>query len=323
MVGSSFPYAEFLPKTGKARGVQIDIDGRMVGMRYPMEVNLVGDAKETLSSLLPRLRKRGANSAWRRQIAEGKAAWEKLMTERARVAAKPINPQLVFHELSPRLPDRCVITSDSGSSANWFARNLTLRRDMLASLSGSLATMGPGVPYAVAAKFVHPDRPVIALVGDGAMQMNGNAELMTIVKYWREWADPRLIVMVLNNGDLNQVTWEMRAMEGDPKYQASQDLPDFPYARYAELIGLHGIRVDRPERIGAAWDEALSARKPVVLEVVVDPDVPPLPPHITLKQARAFGLTLLHGDPDEGGIIKQAIEHMFPSLAEKSGPKGG
>jgi len=324
MVGSSFPYAEFLPKEGAARGVQIDIDGRMVGMRYPMEVNLVGDARETLLALLPRLHPRGPNTAWLRKIAEGKASWAKLMTERAHVAAKPLNPQLVFHELSPRLPDRCVLTSDSGSSANWFARDLTIRRGMLASLSGSLATMGPGVPYAIAAKFAHPDRPVIALVGDGAMQMNGNAELLTIAKYWEQWSDPRLIVLVLNNRDLNQVTWEMRAMEGDPKYEASQDLPDFPYARYAELIGLVGIRVERPDEVAQAWEQALAARKPVVLEAVVDPDVPPLPPHITLKQARAFGMTVLRGDPDEGGIIKQAIQHMFPALAEEAElrPKG-
>jgi pyruvate dehydrogenase (quinone) len=318
MVGSSFPYAEFLPKEGKARGVQIDVDGRMIGMRYPMEVNLVGDSKETLRALLPRLRRRPPEDAWRRKIVEANAAWEKLMDERAHAPADPMNPQRVFWELSPRLPDRCILTSDSGSAANWFARDLKLRKGMMASLSGSLATMGPGVPYAIAAKFAHPDRPVIALVGDGAMQMNGNAEMLTVAKYWEEWSDPRFVVLVLNNGDLNQVTWEMRAMEGDPRYEASQSLPDFPYARYADLIGLKGIRVDRPEDLGQAWESALSADRPVVLEAIVDPDVPPLPPHITLKQAKAFGMTLLRGDADEGGIIKQAVRQMFPGTSEKS-----
>jgi pyruvate dehydrogenase (quinone) len=282
-----------------------------------MDVNLVGDAKETLRALLPFLKPK-AMGMWQRQILEWKEDWEKLMADRAALAANPINPQRVFAELSPRLPDRCILTSDSGSAANWFARNLKLRKGMDASLSGALATMGPGVPYAIGAKFGHPDRPVIALVGDGAMQMNGNAELITIAKYWKQWADPRLVVMVLNNRDLNQVTWEMRAMEGDTRYAASQDIPDFPYARYAELVGLTGIRVDRPEDLGAAWERALAANQPVVLETIVDPDVPPLPPHITLKQAQAFGMSLLKGDTEEGGLLKQAVSHMFPSVGKKS-----
>jgi pyruvate dehydrogenase (quinone) len=317
MVGSSFPYAEFLPKERKARGVQIDIDGRMIGMRYPMEVNLVGDAAETLRLLLPRLRQKPKDGAWRKRIEDGVAEWNTLMSQRARIPANPVNPQLVFWELSPRLPDGTILTADSGSAANWFARDLKVRQGMMASLSGSLATMGPGVPYAIAAKFAYPDRPVIALVGDGAMQMNGNAELLTIAKYYEAWSDPRLVVLVLNNGDLNQVTWEMRALEGDPKYAASQDLPKFEYAKYAELIGLRGIRVDRPEDVGPAWDDALSASRPVVLEVIVDPDVPPLPPHITLKQARAFAMTLLRGDEDEGGLITQTLHHLFPGTAKK------
>jgi pyruvate dehydrogenase (quinone) len=318
MVGSSFPYSEFLPKEGAARGVQIDIDARLIGIRYPMEANLVGDARATLQALLPRLKPK-ASAAWRDRIVGWKREWDEAMRERAMIPAKPINPQRVFWELSPKLPDRVILSSDSGSCANWFARDLKLRRGMMASLSGSLATMGPGVPYAIAAKFAHPDRPAIALVGDGAMQMNGNAELLTIAKYWREWKDPRLIVMVLHNNDLNQVTWEMRAMEGDTEYRASQELPDFPYADYAELIGLRGIRVDTPEAIAGAWDRALASDRPVVLEAITDPDVPPLPPHITLKQARSFGMALLKGDPHEAGILKQAIGHMFPSIGEKLG----
>jgi pyruvate dehydrogenase (quinone) len=316
MVGSNFMYSEFLPKEGRARGVQIDIDPKLVGLRYPFEVNLVGDARLTLGALLPFLRRK-ADRRWQGRIEQGVADWWKLMMDRAHVPAKPINPQRVFWELSPRLPDRAILTSDSGSAANWFARDLRLRGDMMASISGSLATMGCGVPYAIGAKFAHPDRPVLALVGDGAMQMNGNAELLTIKHYWKRWKDPRLVVLVLHNNDLNQVTWEMRAMAGDTRYAASQDLPDFEYAKYAELCGLRGIRVDRPDDLASAWDEALRSDRPCLLEAMVDPDVPPLPPHVTLDQAKAFGLSLLKGEPGEGGIIKQALSNMFPRLAGK------
>jgi pyruvate dehydrogenase (quinone) len=309
MVGSSFPYSEFLPEEGQARGVQIDIDGRMLGFRYPMELNLVGDSAETLRALLPLLEKK-ADRAWREKIEESVSKWWEMVEARAQADANPVNPQRVFSELSPRLPDECILTGDAGSSANWYARNLKLRRGMKASLSGGLATMGPGVPYSIAAKFAYPERTVIALVGDGAMQMNGINELITISKYWKQWATPHLIVMVLHNNDLNQVTWEMRAMEGDPKYEASQDLPDFPYADYAELIGLKGIRVDDPERLGSAWDEALGADRPTVLEVISDPDVPPLPPHITSAQAKAYMSALLHGDPEAGGIVKASIKQF-------------
>ncbi len=317
MVGSSFPYAEFLPKPGKARGVQIDLDGRMVGMRYPMEVNLVGDARETLRALIPLLTPKN-KGPWQERIAKGKSEWDALQKERAHADANPINPQRVFTELSPLLPDRCILTADSGSSAYWFARNLSLRSGMMASLSGGLATMGPAVPYAIGAKFAHPDRPVIAFVGDGAMQMNGNGELVTIAKYWKEWADPRLIVLVLENRDLNMVTWEMRAMSGDTRYAASQDIPAFPYAQYADLIGLQGIMVDEPGQIRAAWETALAATRPVVIQARVDPDIAPFPPHITLKQAKAFGMSVLKGDSESEGIIAQAIHQLIPGTSHHS-----
>src|SRR5690242_4152361 len=284
MVGSSFPYSEFLPKEGAARGVQIDIDGRMLSLRYPMEMNLVGDSKATLRALLPFLEPK-KDTSWRESIEKNVAQWWRVLEARAMVEAKPINPQRVFWELSKRLPDRAILTCDSGSAANWYARDIRIRRGMMASLSGGLATMGPAVPYAIAAKFVHPDRPVIAMAGDGAMQMNGMNGLVTAARHWKSWSNPTLVVMVLNNGDLNQVTWEQRVMEGDPKYLPSQQVPDFPYARYAELIGLEAIRVERPEDIGSAWEQAFAAKKPVVLEMVTDPNVPPLPPHVTMKQA--------------------------------------
>jgi pyruvate dehydrogenase (quinone) len=287
-----------------------------VGLRYPFEVNLVGDARLTLGALIPFL-ERKTDRAWEKKIERGVADWWRLMEDRAHLPANPLNPQRVFWELSPRLPDRVILTCDSGSAANWFARDLRLRGDMMASISGSLATMGCGVPYAIGAKFAHPDRPCIALVGDGAMQMNGNAELLTVKRYWQRWKDPRFVVLVLHNNDLNQVTWEMRAMAGDTRYAASQDLPDFDYAKYAELCGLRGIKVDRPDAVAAAWEEALAWDRPGVLEAVVDPDVPPLPPHITLRQAKAFGLSLLKGEAGEAGLIEQALTNLFPGVAAK------
>jgi pyruvate dehydrogenase (quinone) len=309
MVGSSFPYSEFLPKEGKARGVQIDIDGRMLSIRYPMEVNLVGDSKETLRALLPKLRRKEDRS-WRERIEQGVSEWWELIEHRAQLPADPLNPQLVFSELSKRLPDGAILAADSGSAANWYARNIRLRQGMQSSLSGTLATMGPGVPYAIGAKFAHPQRPVFALVGDGAFQMNGMNELITVAKYWERWGDPRFVVMVLHNDDLNQVTWEQRAMEGDPKYEASQVLPDFPYARYAELLGFLGIRVDKPDEVGPAWDEALSADRPVLFEAITDPEVPPLPPHITFEQARHF-MTAALGDPDRGAVVKESLRQKL------------
>ena len=287
MVGSSFPYSEFLPEPGKARGVQIDIDGRMLNIRYPMELGVVGDAKATLEELLPLL-ERKSDRAWRSQIEDEVTGWWRLMEERAMQDADPINPQRLFWELNKYLPDDAIVSSDSGSSANWYARDLKLKPSHLASLSGTLATMGPGVPYAIAAKFAHPGRPALALVGDGAMQMNGMA-VITAAKYYDRWADPRLIVLVLNNQDLNQVTWEQRAMEGDPKNPMTQRIPDVRYADFAKLIGLDGVRVETPDMIDAAWDDAFSADRPFVIDVVVDPHVPPLPPHITVEQARHRG----------------------------------
>ena len=316
MVGSSFPYSEFLPEEGSARGVQIDLDGRMIGIRYPMEVNLIGDARSTLRELIPHL-ERKEDRSWQEEIADGVERWWRIVEERAMQDADPINPQRVFWELSSRLPDRVILSSDSGSAANWFARDLRLREGMMASLSGTLATMGPGVPYAIAAKFAHPDRPAISLVGDGAMQMNGNSELVTAAKYWREWSDPRLIVTVLNNRDLNQVTWEQRVLEGDPKLEASQEVPEFNYARYAEQIGLRGIRMETPDDVGPGWDEALASDRPLVVDALVDPSVPPLPPHIRVDQAKAFASAIFKGDPESWELIKQSIKGKVAEFATR------
>jgi pyruvate dehydrogenase (quinone) len=306
-VGSSFPYTQFLPAFDQARGVQIDIDGKMIGMRYPYEVNLVGDAAATLRALLPHLRRKQDRS-WREGIEKNVARWWEVMEAEAMVEADPINPMRLFHELSIRLPDDAIVTADSGSSANWYARQLKFRGHMRGSLSGNLATMGPGVPYGIGAKFGHPDRPVIVFAGDGAMQMNGLAELITIKHYWQEWSDPRLIITILHNDDLNQVTWEMRAMEGAPKFTESQTLPDIDYAAFAASLGLQAINVDKPDQIAPAWDRALAADRPTVLDVRCDPNIPPIPPHATFEQAKDAAKALLHGDEDRWGVIKEGVK---------------
>lgn len=317
MVGSSFPYSEFLPEEGQARGVQIDRDGRKLSLRYPMEASLVGDSRATLQALLPLLEEKKKRS-WRKQIESNVERWWRVMEARAMSDADPINPQRVFWELSALLPDDCILTCDSGSAANWYARDLKIRRGMMASLSGGLATMGSAVPYAIAAKFAHPERHVIALAGDGAMQMNGINGLITIARYWRQWKDSRMAIMVLNNGDLNQVTWEQRAMQGDPKYEASQVLPDFRYADYARLLGLGGIRVERPEDVADAWQEALAAEVPTVLEMMTDPNVPPLPPHITGSQASAYVSALWRRDPDALSVIRNSARQWWDNIAPRS-----
>jgi pyruvate dehydrogenase (quinone) len=313
VVGSSFPYAEWLPKEGQARGVQIDIDGRMLSLRYPMEVNLLGDAAETLRALQPRLRWKSDRS-WRDEIERSVQEWWRVVETRAHLSAEPINPQQVFWELNPLLPDNAILTGDSGSTTVWWARTLRLRRGMAASVSGTLASMGSAVPYAIAAKLAHPQRPVIAFLGDGAFQMNGMNELLTIAKYRERWADPRLIVAVFNNGDLNMVTWEQRALAGDPKLPATQEIPDFPAARFAELVGLTGIKVERPEDVAGAWERALAAGRPAVLEAVVDPDVPPLPPHISGEQARNLAAALAKGDPDRGDIMQKSLREKLAEI---------
>ncbi|MEU0031903.1 thiamine pyrophosphate-requiring protein [Streptomyces sp. NPDC006335] len=315
VIGSSFPYTQFLPEFGQARAVQIDIDPHMVGMRYPFEVNLVGDARTTLQRLLPHLRP-ARNDAWRKKIEKNTARWWEVMERRAAVDAEPINPEYVAHALNGLLPDNVILAADSGSAANWYARHLRLRGDMRGSLSGTLATMGPGVPYVIGAKFAHGDRPAIALVGDGAMQMNGLAELITIAKYWQQWADPRLVVAVLNNQDLNQVTWEMRAMSGAPQFLPSQSLPDVAYADFARSLGLGGMRIEKPQDVQGAWETALASDRPFVLDFRTDPAVPPIPPHASLDQIEAAALSVLKGDSDRAGMVRQGfkakVQEMLP-----------
>ncbi|MEE2852189.1 MAG: thiamine pyrophosphate-requiring protein [Actinomycetota bacterium] len=306
-VGSSFPYTQFLPEFGQARAVQIDVDGRMIGMRYPFEVNLVADAKTALRALIPHLRRKEDRS-WREGIEKTVARWWETMDKEAMVSAHPVNPLRLFSELSPQLPDNAIVAADSGSSANWYARNLRFRGNMRGSLSGNLATMGPGVPYGIGAKFGHPDRPVIVFSGDGAMQMNGMAELITIKRYWNEWKDPRLIIAILHNNDLNQVTWEMRAMAGAPKFAESQNLPDIDFAAFAASLGLNAMTIKDPEELSDAWRNALSADRPTVLDVHTDPDMPPIPPHATWEQFKSATAAVLSGDEDRVGFVKVGLK---------------
>jgi pyruvate dehydrogenase (quinone) len=303
MIGTGFPYTEFLPEPGQARGLQIDIKERMLSLRYPMEVNLVGDSARTLRALLPLL-ERKIDRSWRQQIEQWKREWQHKARDLAMQDADPLNPQRVFLELSPKLPSNCMLAGDCGSSTVWYARYLQIRAGMLASLSGTLATMGSGVPYALAAKFAYPDRPVVAIVGDGAMQMNGMNAMITVAKYWQQWSDPRFVVLVVNNRDLNYVTWEQRVMEGEPKFWISQDLPDFPYARYAELLGLKAIRMERPDDVARGWDEAFAANCPVVVEAVTDPNVPPLPPELKEEQKQKLQQAIEQGDPDAQDVTR-------------------
>ena len=307
VIGSSFPYTQFLPDFDQARAVQIDVDPHMVGLRYPFEVNLVGDAAETLKRLVPLLGRK-KHGTWRRKIEKDTARWWEVMRRRAAVEADPVNPEYVVHALDALLPEDVVLAADSGSAANWYARHLRLRGTMRGSLSGTLATMGCGVPYVIGAKFAHPERPAIALVGDGAMQMNGMAELVTAAKYWQRWDDPRLVVAVLNNHDLNQVTWEMRAMEGSPQFVPSQAIPDVPYADFARSVGLGGLRVEEPGGVEDAWRAALTADRPFVVDFRVDPAVPPIPPHASLDQIEAAATAVLKGDVDRAAMVRQGFK---------------
>lgn len=310
MIGSSFPYAEYLPEAGKARGVQIDVDGKMLSIRYPMEVNLLGDSKDTLKALLPLLQLKEDRS-WRAEIEQNVKEWWKTLEDRANLPADPLNPQLVIQRLSPLLPDRCILTADSGTSAFWYARNIKIRKGMLASLSGNLATMCPSVPYAVAAKFAYPDRLPVAITGDGAMQMLGMNELITISKYWKEWTYPGLIIIVLNNRDLNMVTWEQRMQAGEPKFEASQDIPDVNYAAFSRMLGLNGIRIDQPEQIDPALEEAFNSDCPIVLDVVCDPNVPIVPPHMDMAMLSKFGKAMMKGDPESTQVTRQMIKQAM------------
>ncbi|MGH9087545.1 MAG: thiamine pyrophosphate-requiring protein [Acidimicrobiales bacterium] len=317
MIGTSFPYAEWLPPEGEARCVEIDIDGSLIGVRYPNEVSLVGDAKDTLSALIPRLQRK-TDRRWRELIEGEVATWRRVLDDRAHQDADPLNPQYAFWELNKLLPDRAILTSDSGSATNWFARYLDIRGDMLSSLSGTLATMVPGVPYAIGAKFAHPDRPVIGFTGDGAFSMLGMNELLTVKRYEKELLgqNPTFIIVVLVNEDLNQVSYEQRVLSGDPKNPATQTIPYVPAAELSRLFGFEGIKVNRPDQVVPAWEQALAATRPVLVELVTDPSVPPLPPHVRPHMLRETLSGLLKGDETAMEIAIRGFKGKWSELAE-------
>ena len=316
MVGSNYPYTEFLPPTGQARGVQIDLKAENLSLRYPMEVNLLGDVRETLSGLLEHLQHHDDRS-WQDGIARQMRDWDAITAELADVDADPINPRYVYQELNRRLPHDVIVTADAGSTADWYGQHVKLGRGMDGSLSGSLASMLASMPYAVSAKFAHPGRPVVCTIGDGAFQMLGMNELLTVKRYWQEWEDPRFIVLVLHNNDLTQVSWEMREA-GDPRYDTSQEVEDMDYAAFADVLGLTGIRVDSKDEVAGAWDRAFAADRPVVLDVRTDPNTPPLPPHISLDEAKGMAASLAKGDQAEGSVISQSARGMAAALFTKA-----
>ncbi|MGQ4363046.1 thiamine pyrophosphate-requiring protein [Streptomyces sp. SAS_272] len=321
-IGSSFPYAQYLPDADRTRGVRIDVDPRRNETRHPYEVNLVGDARETLRRLIPLIRGAERGREWFDTVCANVRRWDEVSERRAGLSADPINPEYVARVLDPLLPPDAMVSCDSGSVTTWYARCLRLRPGMRASLSGTLATMGCAVPYAIGAKFAHPNRPAIALVGDGAMQMNGLAELITAARYRDRWQDPRLVVAVWNNRDLNQGTWEMRAMEGAPSFLPSQELPDVPYAQFARSLGLTALRVERPEDVEEAWRVALEADGPALVEFLTDPAVPPLPPHTTWERLEATAASILAGDADRGAVIRQGFKAKVQEFLPGREPGG-
>ena len=314
IVGSGCPYTEYYPAPGQARAVQIDIDGALCGTRYDTEVNLAGDAAATLAALLPRLRSR-TDGSWRAHVERWTRSWEDYSTQRAHAHTSALNPELVVRELSDRLPDDVQLAVDCGTSTSWYARDVTLRPGQRGALSGTLLSMGGGMPYAIAAKHAHPDRPVVAIIGDGAMQMNGVNELITVQRYWRQWADPTFVVLVLSNDDLSYVSWETRGMLGEAPDPQSQSLPAVPYADWARLLGLGGATLTERDAIGATWDEAFAAGRPFVVDAKVDKDIPLVPPHVTLQQALNTARSQVSGDPDALSIIANGIRETVGAKA--------
>ncbi|MEU8662794.1 thiamine pyrophosphate-requiring protein [Actinoplanes philippinensis] len=313
LIGTNDPWTEFYPKPGQARAVQIDIDGRRLGIRYPVEVPLLGDAAETVRALLELLPAREPG-AWAGRVEEWTRRWHMIGASRAAAVAEPVNPQHVVRSLSGRLPADAQVAVDVGSVVYWYARHLCLPRGVPAHLSSTLASMGCGIPYGLAAKLAEPGRPVVVLSGDGAMQMSGIAELVTVADRWRDWADPRFVVCVLDNGDLAEVSWEQRETEGEPRFPGSQRLPGVPYARWAELLGLRGVRVTGPDEMAAAWDDALGADRPVVIEAVTDPAVPLLPPGRPYEQVKAMYQGLA---AEPGPIARRAEAHLRRERADE------
>ncbi|MCP2030363.1 pyruvate dehydrogenase (quinone) [Okibacterium sp. HSC-33S16] len=277
IIGSNDPWTEFYPAPGQAKTVQIDIDPRAIGNRSRVDVGLVGDAAATLRALRDAT-SAPSNQVWAEYVRDVVERWRKISGERAAVATDHVNPEAAMRALNDHLPANARVALDVGSVVYWYARQLILPPGIQAHVSGTLASMGCGIPYGLAAKFTAPDRPVAVLSGDGGMQMTGLAELVTVAAHWQEWSDPRYVVAVFDNRDLAEVSWEQREMEGAPRFEASQTLPSVPYEEYARLLGLEGVRVSRTEELNAGWQRAWSSDRPCVLSIRTDPATPMLPP---------------------------------------------
>jgi pyruvate dehydrogenase (quinone) len=316
MIGSNYPYSGFLPATGQARGIQIDLRPGQLGVRYPMEVNLWGDTKATLQALLPLVPQTG-DLSFQEKVAEEMRDWEQTLHDLAFVEAEPINPRRVFYEMNERLPEGAIVTCDAGSTADWYGHHVRLKKGMRGDLSGRLATMLAAMPYATAAKFAFPDKPVVCTIGDGAFQMLGMNELITIKKYQHLWPNKQFVVMVLHNNDLTQVSWEMRTEDANPRWEGSQNVESIDYAAYAQTLGFKGIKVSDPAKIGAAWDAAFAHDGLTLLDVHTDKNVPPLPPHISFEFARNTAEALIKGDPNAGGVIVDSVKSVVTENVAK------
>lgn len=317
LLGTNYPYAQFMPKSGQARGIQVDLKPEQMGLRYPTELNLWGDVKETLSALIPHLEDK-TDKSWQQGIVESMKEWESEMEAEAMVSYDDgVNPRRVYHELNKRLPPRAIVTADAGSTADWYGHHIRLREGMLGDLSGRLASMLAAMPYATAAKFAHPERPVICTIGDGAFQMLGMNELITIKKYMQRWENPQLIIMILHNDDLTQVSWEMRTEDANPVWSTSQDVESIDYAAYAELLGFTGIRVKSDDDVAAAWDAAFAHRGITVIDAYTSKNVPPLPPKVAFEFAKNTGMALLKGDPDATGVIRDTAKSVVTEGVER------
>jgi pyruvate dehydrogenase (quinone)/pyruvate oxidase len=298
MVGTSFPYIEFYPPPGQARGVQIELDPMRIGLRYPVEVGLVGDSRRTLEALLPMLERR-ADRSFLEKAQNGMAAWRELMRERGTRRDRPMKPQVLAHELGQRLRDDAIVACDSGTISTWWARHIPARRGQMHSLSGNLATMANGFPYAIAAQIAYPDRQVVAFVGDGGFSML-MAEFATCVKY-------RLPVkiVVVKNDTLGQIKWEQMAFLGNPEYGC--DLQPIDFALFARACGGAGFTIEDPADCGRILHEALATPGPVIVQGIVDPLEPPLPGKVTMEQAAMFAKSLLRGEPEAGKIARKVL----------------
>ncbi len=317
LLGTNYPYSQFLPESGQARAIQVDLKPEQMGLRYPTELNLWGDVKATLTALIPHLDQK-TELSWQNTVADEMVEWENEMEAQAMLNYKDgVNPRRVYHELNKRLPADAIVTADAGSTADWYGHHIRLRRGMLGDLSGRLATMLAAMPYAVAAKFAYSDRPVICTIGDGAFQMLGMNELITIKKYMKEWDNPQLIIMVLHNDDLTQVSWEMRTEDANPVWSTSQDVESVDYAGWAELLGFTGIRVKDDDEVEAAWDAAFANRGITLIDAYTSKNVPPLPPHIALEFAKNTAEALLKGDPDGMDVIRDSAKALVAEGIER------